>query len=407
MLLGDFFTETHSSIVSNKARSALTVLGIVIGIASVIVMIAVGKGAQKSIQENIEAIGSNLLMVRPGSSFGPGSPVRSGQGSAQTLTQEDAQAIFDEIEIIKAVAPEMSGGRSQIVALGKNTNTTVTGITPEYFFVRNVEVENGEYLTQEHLDGKFRVALLGPDTATELFEENDPVGKKIRVGSTDFTVIGVLKSRGGTGFGSNDDVVYVPLTTVKQFLSGSDSLSSINVTVANQDDMETVEELISDVLMKRHNIANVEEQDFRIMNQADIVQTASSVTQTLTILLGAVAGISLVVGGIGIMNMMLTSVTERTREIGLRKAIGARKRDISKQFLFEAIFLTLIGGLVGVVLGFGISYVLEAFFKITTSATLSSAILAFVVSAAIGIVFGYYPARRAASLRPIEALRYE
>lgn len=406
MLVYDLFAETRSALVANKARSALTILGIIIGIGSVIAMISIGQGAQESVEESIQSIGANLLMVRPGTQQGFGQ-VSSGQGSADTLTRDDAAAIFEKVELVSAIAPEMSVGRSQIISKGSNTNTSVTGITPEYSTVRNVQAENGSFILQQHIGSRSKVAVLGPDTAAELFADADPIGQKIRIKNIDFTVIGVLVSKGGTSFGNSDDVVYIPISAAKQFLTGSDSLSVINIEVQNQESMDVAEEQISDVLLQRHKISDSDSADFRIMNQADIVQTASSVTETFTLLLGAVAGISLVVGGIGIMNMMLTSVTERTREIGLRKAIGAKKKDISFQFLLEAVTLTLLGGILGILLGWSVSFLVEKYGGISTEMTFSSIALAFGVSASVGIVFGFYPARKAAAMNPIEALRYE
>ncbi|HBP00869.1 MAG TPA: multidrug ABC transporter substrate-binding protein [Candidatus Moranbacteria bacterium] len=407
MLLRDLVYEVKNSITTNKARSSLTILGIVIGIASVIAMISIGQGAQKSIEENIQAIGANLLMIRPGSSFGPGAHVSGGQGTAKTLTLDDADAIKKEIGSVASVAPE-SSERYQVTAKGTNTNTSITGVTSEYAGARNVQIENGDFFSEQHIKSRSKVAVVGPETASDLFgEDTEAVGQKIRIKGIDFTVIGTTVAKGGTGFGSSDDVIYIPVTTLQQFLSGSDSLSLINVTVSEQSLMDKADKDITELLLERHSIADSSEADFRIVNQADIVSTASSVTETFTILLAAVAGISLVVGGIGIMNMMLTSVTERTKEIGLRKAIGAKKADISMQFLVEAVSLTFIGGAVGVALGLTISALVEKYAGLATQVTMSSVLLAFGVSALIGIVFGYYPARRAAKFNPIDALRYE
>lgn len=407
MNLADFIVEIYTALTVNKVRSGLTVLGIVIGIGSVIVMVAIGRGAQTTIEENIQAIGSNLLMIRPGSQQGPGSEVRGAQGSAQSLTEADVTLLKEQVDALDKIAPEISVGREQIVASGNNVNTSVTGVTAEYASVRNVTVAQGSFITADQERSLAKVAFIGPDIVTELFGiDASVVGKKIRVGGIDFTIIGVSVARGGTGFGSSDDFVYIPLSTARQFFSGDKYLSSINIQVKTGADMTAAGEQVTALLKTAHDIASDEEADFRVMNQADIVSTASSVTSTFTALLGAVAGISLVVGGIGIMNMMLTTVTERTREIGLRKAIGAKRKDIQLQFLFEAIVLTFFGGVLGVLIGFVAAAIMSSF-GINAEISSGSVMLAFAVSAGIGIIFGYYPAHRAARLSPIEALRYE
>ena len=407
MFFTDFFQEVITALTVNKARSGLTILGIVIGIASVMVMVGIGRGAQRSIEANIQSIGANLLMVRPGSQQGPGSPVQGAQGSAQTLTQDDAIAIAKKITSVAAVAPELSVGRKQITSQGKNTNTSVTGVTADYAKARNVKVDQGSFFTTNHETSLAKVAFIGPDVRTELFGEGiNPVGKKIRIGNIDFTIIGLATMRGGSGFGSSDDFVYIPITSARQFFTGGDSLSLINVSLNADADMTQAKADVEALLRQEHKLTLDKESDFRIMSQDEIAQTASSVTSTFTTLLGAVAGISLVVGGIGIMNMMLTTVTERTREIGLRKSIGAKRRDIQLQFLSEAVLLTLIGGIVGVLLGFFVAFIMSQF-GIMAEISGSSILLACTVSAGIGIIFGYYPAHRAAKLSPIEALRYE
>ena len=406
MFIRDVIEETRTALMANKVRSSLTILGIVIGIASVIAMTAIGKGAQNSIEESIQSIGANLLIVRPGSQRGFTSPVSTNQ-SVQTLTLEDAQKIFDSIVSVRAVAPEVST-REQVIARGANENISITGVTPEYASVRNVQMQEGEFFSQQHIDKKSRVAIIGPETALNLFGEGEsPLGQKIRIKNIECTVIGVTISKGGTSFGSSDDLVYIPITVATQYLIGDDKLSLINVEIQSQEQMQSAESEISTILLASHGISDASLADFRIMNQGDIVATASSVTNTFTLLLSAVAGISLVVGGIGIMNMMLTTVTERTREIGLRKSIGAKKKDISVQFLLEAIALTCIGGVLGVTLGWGIASLVEVYGGISTEITLSSIFLALGVSSLIGIIFGYYPARRASKLNPITALRYE
>jgi len=407
MIISDLFQETYSALLSNKARSGLTILGIVIGIGSVIAMVSVGQGAQSSIESSIQSIGSNLVMIMPGAQRGVGMQISSGRGSGQTLKQNDADAIQKEITLAKAVAPELSG-RYQVTAKGKNTNTSVIGTTAVYPAVRNVQIDTGSFISDQNIRSMSKVAVLGPSARDDLFGENtNPIGQTIRIKKIDFKIIGVTKAKGGSGFSNQDDMIFIPLSTSQRFLAGSDYVSTISVQAIDQNSMTTMQEQITSLLLSRHNISNPQLADFSIMNQADIVASASSITDTLTILLGSIAGISLIVGGIGIMNMMLTTVTERTREIGLRKAIGAKKKDISLQFLTESIMLTLIGGIVGIFLGWLLSFSVTQFSGIATKISVTAILLAVGVSAGIGIIFGYYPARRAASLNPIEALRYE
>lgn len=407
MITTDLFEETYAALVSNKVRSGLTMLGIVIGIGSVIAMISIGQGSQSSIESSIESLGSNLIMVTPGAQRGVGIQVSQGRGSAQTLTIGDAKAIKSEVSSVADVASELSG-RYQITAKGTNTNTSVIGTTPSYLTIRNVEVEEGVFVSDQHVSSLAKVVVIGPTVRDDLFgEESSAIGQSIRIKNIDFKVIGVTKAKGGSGFNNQDDMVFVPISTSQQFLSGSDIVSTIYVQATDNEIMSTVQTGITDLLLSRHKITDPTLADFSTLNQADIVATASSVTSTFTILLGSVAAISLLVGGIGIMNMMLTTVTERTREIGLRKAIGAKGRDISLQFLTEAITLTFVGGIIGVIVGWLISIGAHQFGGIATKVSWSSVALAFGVSAIIGIVFGYYPARRASKLNPIEALRYE
>ncbi len=403
----DILQETYSALSANKVRSGLTVLGIIIGISSVIAMVAIGQGAQGSIQSSIQSIGSNLIIVSPGVQRGPGSQISGGQGSARSLTQEDADAITSEISLASAVSPELSG-RYQVISKGKNTNTSVLGSTPSYPIVRNVEMDEGNFITEQNLRSLSKVAVIGPTVRIDLFGEGaDVIGQSVRIKGLEFKIIGVTKAKGGTGFSNQDDMIFIPLTSAQKFLAGDDYVTSISVQAKDADSMSAVQQSITDLLLVKHNIKDPALADFSTFNQADIVAAASSVTQTFTILLGAVAGISLLVGGIGIMNMMLTTVTERTREIGLRKAIGAKRHDINVQFLVEAILLTFTGGVIGVILGWVVSFTISYFGILQTSVSTGSVILAFGVSAFIGIVFGYYPARRASRLNPIQALRYE
>ena len=407
MKTSDIIHETYTALLSNKVRTGLTMLGIIIGIGSVIAMVAIGQGAQGSIQSNIQSLGANLIQVTPGSQGGPGSQVSQGRGTARTLTYDDAQAIGEEISSVQVVSAELSG-RYQVVGKGTNTNTTVMGATPEYPVVRNVSIAEGSFISDQNLGSLSKVAVLGPTARDDLFGEGaSAIGQTIRVSGVQFKVIGVTVAKGGSGFQNQDDMIFIPLTSAQKFLAGANYVSTIAAQAVSADAMSQAQTDITYLLLDRHKISDPASADFSILNQNDIIATASSVTQTFTILLAAVAGISLVVGGIGIMNMMLTTVTERTREIGLRKAIGAKRADINRQFLVEAIVITLVGGFIGVVLGTAVSFGLTAFGVIQTKVSIGSIFLAFGVSAAIGIVFGYYPARRAAALNPIEALRYE
>jgi putative ABC transport system permease protein len=403
----DILHETFTSLFVNKVRTGLTMLGIVIGIASVIAMTAIGQGAQNSISSSIQSIGSNLVMIMPGAQRSFGGP-STGRGEAQSLTLEDADAIQSQISDVSGVVREVSS-RKQVVAGGNNTNTSIMGTEPSYSTVRSVTVDDGVFLSDQNVNSGAKVAVLGPTTRDDLFgtDATDVVGQKIRINGSEYKVIGITKSKGGSGFSNSDDIIYIPYTTAQRYLSGNKYLSEIDVSASTSENSTQVQEDITTLLTQRHDITDSAKLDFNTMNQTDIIATASSVTSTFTTLLAAVAGISLVVGGIGIMNMMLTTVTERTREIGLRKAIGAKKRDINKQFLIEAVVLTFIGGVIGVILGWLISFVVTYLGVLQTSVSISSVLLAFGVSAGIGIVFGYYPAHRAANLNPIDALRYE
>ncbi len=408
MRITDLFEETYIALSANKARSALTILGIVIGIASVIAMTSIGQGAQASVQSSITSAGSNLIYITPGMQRGVGMQVSSGRGSSQSLTLEDAEAITKSVILAKAVSPELSR-RYQITAKGTNTNTSVIGSVPGYLEVHNISMDQGSFISDADLRSQNKVAVLGPTTRDDLFGDNasNAVGSTIKINQELFRVVGVAAAKGGSGFNNPDDAIYVPITTAQAYLSSQSYVSNITVQAAQAEDMSAIQQQITDLLLLRHKIKDATQADFSVMNQADLVATVSSVTGTFTILLASIAGISLLVGGVGIMNMMLTNVTERTREIGLRKAIGAEEGDITTQFLLESVALTFLGGGIGVTLGWAIAYGIQYLGVTTTKVTLDNVFLAFGVSAVIGIVFGYYPARQAAKLNPIEALRFE
>ncbi|HOL90455.1 MAG TPA: ABC transporter permease [Candidatus Pacearchaeota archaeon] len=406
MFITDLLEESYSAIFANKTRTALTVLGIVIGISSVIVMVSLGQGATSSIETNIESMGSNLITIMPGfqRTF---SQVTSGRGSAQTLTIEDAQAILTEIPFVKNVAPELSR-RYQIISKGKNTNTQVIGTVASYQDIKNIIIDEGSFISAQNVLNQAKVAVLGPITRDDLFGEGaSAIGETIRINGINFKVIGITKSKGGSSFGSQDDIVYVPITTAQKILAGVNYVSTISVQIQNSKLMNQAKLEITNLLLQRHNITDPQLADFNIVSQQDIIESASSIINTMTILLAAIASISLIVGGIGIMNMMMTTVTERTREIGLRRAIGAKKSDIGLQFLTESVMLTFLGGVIGIILGILISYGITFFTNTATKTSLFSIILAFSVSFLIGVIFGYWPAQKAAKLNPIEALRYE
>jgi len=394
----------------NKLRSVLTMLGIIIGVGAVITMIAVGGGAQARVEEQIKSLGSNLMIIIPGSTTSGG--VRMGGSSAQTLTEDDAWAITREVQEVQASAPS-NRGSGQIIAGNSNWSTVIYGVTPEYMEVRDWPIVSGRGFEPQEVSGAGKVALIGQSVAKQLFGDADPVDQQIRIRKVPFIVVGVLEKKGQSMMGTDqDDVILVPLATARNRLFGNPQgklrrVGVISVKVRDGQDMKEAEDRIRELMRQRHKLQPGAEDDFTIRNLTEILQAQEASSKVLTLLLAAVASVSLLVGGIGIMNIMLVSVTERTREIGLRMAVGARANDILKQFLVEAVTLSLIGGLLGIALGLGGSLAIGQFAGWRTSLSPESVVLAVGFAAAIGIFFGFYPARKASRLLPIEALRYE
>ena len=392
----------------NKMRSFLTALGIIIGVGAVIAMVSIGEGARQGIEDRFDAMGTHLLFVSPGSQNVGGR--HGGWGSRTTLKEDDAEAILEQCDAVQLVSPAVSS-RAQVVSGNKNWNTSIQGTGAYYPEVRNWEVEFGTYFTDSQVRSSAKVCVLGADIKTNLFEFEDPIGQVIRIKSLPFKVVGVLKARGESGgWGSRDDQICIPYTTAMLRLEGQDYVNSIDVRAVSAQLMPVAKMQIEELLRNRHRIAPGAEDDFTVRNMSDVAETAAESTQIMTILLGSIASISLLVGGIGIMNIMLVSVTERIREIGIRMAVGARERDILLQFLTEAIVLSLLGGLIGIGFGFGASKLIRnisIFSQFQTFVSPQSVVVAFSFAAAVGIFFGFYPARKASKLDPIEALRYE
>jgi len=406
MRICDLLAETLHSLTSNKVRSGLTILGIVVGIASVIAMLSLGAGSQASIESSIQSAGSNLLTVMPSAAGQQGAGFRMAAGNVQSLTREDAEALAG-IDLITGAAASAQGN-AQIVNKDVNANAQLLGVTPAYAEINNVTVHTGAFISERDDRSYAQVVVLGSSLAEDLFgTDGDPVGQRVRSGNMLLTVIGVLEDKGVSGFTNVDSAALVPLSTAQRYVTGSEYVSSITLAVADEEQMDAAENAVETMLLARHAIADPDYADFRIQNMADMLETVSTVTGTFTTLLAAIAGISLLVGGIGIMNMMLTTVTERTREIGLRKAIGADDDVISLQFLAESVMLTLVGGAVGVLAGWGIGTAAGAVLGVDALVSWNAIALAATVSATIGVVFGFYPARRAARMSPIEALRYQ
>ncbi|MCM2359856.1 MAG: ABC transporter permease [Geobacteraceae bacterium] len=392
----------------NKMRSFLTMLGIIIGIASVIAMVAIGSGAQKKISEQIASMGSNLILIIPGSTTTAG--LRVGPGAAPTLTYDDARAIKAECPSVDAAAPNIRGG-GQVVYANQNWSTIVMGITPDFLVVREWSLAAGRNLSQSDVDGATKNCLIGQTIVDNLFGSIDPIGKIIRIKKVPFTVVGVLEKKGQSPQGTDqDDIVYIPIRTAQRKVFGSpfpNAVGGIMVRARSSEDLDRAQEEVTALLKQRHHIGPTKENDFTVRNLTEIMSVASSSSQTMSLLLGAVASISLIVGGIGIMNIMLVSVTERTREIGIRMAIGAKQRDILLQFLTEAVLLTVFGGIIGIGLGVAGATAVSKVVGWTTLVSTKAILIAFVFSGGVGIFFGFYPAQKASRLNPIDALRYE
>jgi putative ABC transport system permease protein len=407
MSLLELFEESISVLKNNKLRTGLSILGIVIGISAVISLITLGQASQANVRNRIQSLGSNLLIIRAGTS-GQGF-IRESAGSSKTLTYKDFEAIkeSDRITTIDTLTAEYNA-QTQVSYGRNNENVSVSAVTPEYFDIRNIKLTVGNIISISDMEMLNRVVILGATTTTSLFGENfNPVGQIIKLNGTPFTVIGVTEAKGSNGRTSMDEIVYIPLTTALKGIYGADNVNTIYVKAKDEKQMTAAQNQLGFFLMERHRISKVEEADFSISSQADLLETINEVTKTFTMLLTGIAAISLVVGGIGIMNIMLVTVTERTSEIGIRKALGAKRKAIITQFLVEAVILTFTGGLVGVLVGVSVSYILTKVMSLPFVMSYQAIFLSFAVACAIGIIFGWYPAQRAAKLQPIEALRYE
>jgi len=401
MLFLTIFRVALISLWANKLRSALAMLGIIIGVGAVISMLALGAGTQKEVLSRYTAMGTNLLIVRPGNR-GTGGVV---SGTQQNLTIEDAEALM-ALENIKGVTPVV-GGNVQAKYFSRNARLSVLGTSATYFAMRNFEIESGRMFTEQEAEQSARVAVLGPTTVENLFGPSDPLGETVKMNGINFRIIGVMKGKGDQGFFNPDDQAILPYTTAMKQVLGVDRLREIDIEANDVVALNKLQEDATTLLRRRHRIQAGAAEDFSIRNQAEALEMQASSTRTFTILMGGISSISLLVGGIGIMNIMLVTVTERTREIGVRKAIGAKERDILTQFLLESILMSGLGGLIGVGMGYGTAHAIQTFFAMATIVEPSSVILSLSFAAGVGIVFGIYPAWRAARLDPIVALRYE
>lgn len=392
------------SLMGNKMRSLLTMLGVIIGVAAIIAMISIGNGAKSDISERIKSLGTNVLRIRPGSQrFGM---VRFGMGSVMTLKYEDVEVIREKSKYIDYVEPEVSR-QAQVKFGNKNDNIEIIGTTPEYQHIQNAHVVKGDFFTNDDVLYREKVCVVGQTVVNNLFQSVNPVGQKIKINNLEFRVLGVLEKKGSMGPFDQDNRILIPITTAMKRVFGIDYLRSIGVQVRDAKNMEAAKEEIEAILRRQHRLPSSKESDFNIQDQSEFLETLEKTSQSFTYLLGGIAAVSLIVGGIGIMNIMLVSVTERTREIGTRKAVGAKRRDILVQFLVESLILSLLGGVIGILLGVSGASFISKIAGWKTIVSIDAILLAFVFSASVGIFFGIYPARKAARLNPIEALRYE
>jgi putative ABC transport system permease protein len=393
------------SILKNRMRSLLTTLGIIIGVASVISLVALGEGSQADIKKQVASLGTNMIIIHPGSTFSGG--VRGGSGTQASLTLSDLSDLSEQTDLIRYVSPDIRLNE-QVIAGKNNWNTSVNGVSVEYLDIRNYVLSGGSFFTQRDAKAKSKVAVLGKTVVDELFPGQDPVGTRIRIRNVPFTVIGTLAGKGQSSMGMDqDDIVLIPDSTALFRMSDGKTIRAIVVSAVSEEKMNDAQDRVTEILRRNHKLKDDEDDDFHISNQTEIISMAGKVTGTLTVLLSAIAGVSLLVGGIGIMNIMLVSVTERTREIGIRMAIGARSSDILVQFLIEAVILSLIGGIIGVLGGIGIAYGIGSAMNAAVVVSPSIILLAVTFTAGVGVFFGFYPARKAALLNPIDALRYE
>ncbi len=404
-LIRNLIKAAFKSLLKNRMRSLLTSLGIIIGVSAVVVMVAIGEGSQAKIEQEINALGTNLIIVFPAGSRMGG--VHQGAGTFNRFTFDDVEKLAKEATLIEAVSPVVRSG-GQIIGGQSNWNTTVYGVSTDYFDIRSWDMEYGEFFTEKDIKSRRKVAVLGKTVADELFPDQDPTGEKVRIRNIPFVVAGVLKEKGQSSMGQDqDDVILAPSTTVLYRLKGRSSVDMINASAVSTDLLEEAQEEMRLILRESHRLDDGDDDNFTIRNQAEITEAVTETSKVMTMLLASIAGVSLIVGGIGIMNIMLVSVTERTREIGIRMSVGARGSDVLTQFLSEAVVLSLAGGIIGILLSFGIVYVLNEFVGLRAMINPEIIAISVLFSGAVGIFFGFYPARKASALNPIDALHYE